>query len=155
MSTLDSLVNSTSWLLNAGRLQGPPPPGRVGAASRHVRPALGGRDPGVRRAVVADGRQVRLHLLLHPGLLGAHAGAGDGGLRARPLLEEDEPHRGDRVVFSAFPIFLIVFLRELYGVLADFNIFNLSALAFLVFLGVGVGISLETPDAAAPNPDTL
>jgi len=58
-------------------------------------------------------------------------------------------------VFSAFPIFLIVFLRELYGVLADFNIFNLSALAFLVFLGVGVGISLETPDAAAPNPDTL
>jgi SSS family solute:Na+ symporter len=59
------------------------------------------------------------------------------------------------VLFSSFPMLLIVFLRELFGILAGFNIFNLSAIAFLVFLGVGAGISLVTPDPASPAPDTL
>ena len=59
------------------------------------------------------------------------------------------------VLFSSFPMLLIVFLRELFGILADFNIFNLSAVAFLVFLGLGAGISLLTPDPAPPSPETL
>ena len=59
------------------------------------------------------------------------------------------------VLFSSFPMLFIVFVRELFGILADFNIFNLSALAFLVFLGIGVGLSLVTQDTAPPAPETL
>jgi SSS family solute:Na+ symporter len=59
------------------------------------------------------------------------------------------------VLFSSFPMLLIVFLRELLGLLADHNIFNLSAVVFLISLGVGVLISLLTPDPAPPAPRTL
>jgi Na+/proline symporter len=59
------------------------------------------------------------------------------------------------VLFSSFPMLLIVFLRELFGILADFNIFNLSAIVFLISLAVGAGLSLLTQDPAPPAPDTL
>jgi SSS family solute:Na+ symporter len=59
------------------------------------------------------------------------------------------------VLYSSFPMLLIVFLRELFGILSDFNIFNLSAIVFLISLVVGVGLSLVTKDPALPAPDTL
>ena len=59
------------------------------------------------------------------------------------------------VLFSSFPMLFVVFLRELFGIFADFNIFNLSAIAFLVFLGIGVGLSLVTADSTSPPPETL
>lgn len=54
----------------------------------------------------------------------------------------------------AFPMLLIVFLREFYGILADFNIFNLSAIIFIIsILIVGV-ISLFTKQSSSENLET-
>jgi len=50
-------------------------------------------------------------------------------------------------LFLAIPMLLIVFLRELTGLLASFNIFNLSAIIFLCSLGV---IALVSSFTAAP-----
>ncbi|MCK4782651.1 MAG: hypothetical protein KAV87_02790, partial [Desulfobacteraceae bacterium] len=50
-------------------------------------------------------------------------------------------------LFLAIPMLLIVFLRELTGFLASFNIFNLSAVIFVCSLGV---IALISRFTAAP-----
>ena len=47
-------------------------------------------------------------------------------------------------LFLAFPMLLIVFLREFYGIFADWNIFNLSLVIFVISLFVAGGISLVT-----------
>ena len=56
------------------------------------------------------------------------------------------------VLFLAFPMLLIVFLRELYGILADINIFNLSVFIFLLSVLTIVLISLLTK---APDPEAV
>jgi SSS family solute:Na+ symporter len=48
-------------------------------------------------------------------------------------------------LFMAIPMLLIVFLRELTGILATYNIFNLSAIIFLISLGVIAIISRFSP----------
>ncbi len=58
------------------------------------------------------------------------------------------------MLLFAFPMLLIVFLREFYGILADFNIFNLSAIIFIIsILIVGV-ISLFTKQSCSENLET-
>ncbi len=47
-------------------------------------------------------------------------------------------------LFLAFPMLVIVFIREFYGILEYINIFNLSAIIFLVSIFIVVGISLIT-----------
>ncbi|MFB0524677.1 MAG: hypothetical protein ACETVZ_04000 [Phycisphaerae bacterium] len=55
-------------------------------------------------------------------------------------------------LFLAFPLLLVVFLREFYGILVEVNIFNLSAIAFIISLLVIVAISLVTKPK---NPETI
>jgi len=50
------------------------------------------------------------------------------------------------VLFFAFPMLLIVFLRQFTGIMAHINIFNLSALIFLISLLLAVCMSLLRPD---------
>jgi len=50
---------------------------------------------------------------------------------------------------------LVVFVRELFGLLADINIFNLSGVVFVVSLLVATVVSRLTPDEVAADPDTL
>jgi SSS family solute:Na+ symporter len=54
-------------------------------------------------------------------------------------------------LFLAFPMLLIVFIRELYGILAHINIFNLSAIIFIMSLFVVVVISLFTEPSKSEN----
>jgi SSS family solute:Na+ symporter len=51
------------------------------------------------------------------------------------------------VLFLAIPLLLIVFVRELTGFLSSYNIFNLSAIVFMISVGVIILISRFT---AAP-----
>jgi SSS family solute:Na+ symporter len=55
------------------------------------------------------------------------------------------------VLFLAFPMLSIVFIREFFGILGTVNIFNLSAIIFIISVGIVVSISLVTkgPDAGA------
>ena len=55
-------------------------------------------------------------------------------------------------LFLAIPMLLIVFLREMTGILARFNIFNLSAVIFLVSLGF---IWLVSKMTAAPGTEAV
>jgi SSS family solute:Na+ symporter len=57
------------------------------------------------------------------------------------------------VLFLAIPMLLIVFIRELTGALASFNIFNLSAMIFLVSLVVIAAISIFTAPIEATEID--
>ncbi len=47
-------------------------------------------------------------------------------------------------LFLAFPLLLLVFLREFYGILKEINIFNLSGIIFIISLFVMAIISLYT-----------
>ncbi|MFC1538961.1 SLC5 family protein [Candidatus Latescibacterota bacterium] len=59
-------------------------------------------------------------------------------------------------LLSSFPLLLIVFLREFYGILAGFNIFNLSAIVFLISILVMIIISLFTkPSGSEEINDTI
>ncbi|NQT27520.1 sodium/solute symporter [candidate division KSB1 bacterium] len=59
-------------------------------------------------------------------------------------------------LFMAVPMLLIVFLREMTGMLASFNIFNLSAIIFLISLGFIAIISrLTTTPSAGEIESTL
>lgn len=53
-------------------------------------------------------------------------------------------HAAVVTLFLALPMLLIVFLREFFDILADWNIFNLSAVIFLISLFVVAVISLFT-----------
>lgn len=60
------------------------------------------------------------------------------------------------VLFMSIPMLFIVFIRELTGFLSDFNIFNMSAIIFLISLVVIVLISLFTKPMDKENlRDTL
>lgn len=59
------------------------------------------------------------------------------------------------VLFMAFPMLLVVFVRELFGILADVNIFNLSAVIFVVSILVAMVLSQLTRDGSAADPETL
>ena len=52
-------------------------------------------------------------------------------------------------LFSAIPWLLVVFLREFYGILDDWNIFNLSGVIFLISLFLMIVISVLTKPVAA------
>jgi len=54
-------------------------------------------------------------------------------------------------LFMAIPMLLIVFLREMTGMLASFNIFNMSAVLFLLSMGVIVLISRFTTPPSPPE----
>ena len=58
------------------------------------------------------------------------------------------------VLFLAIPMLLIVFIRELTGALVSFNIFNLSAIIFIVSLGIVAVISVFTKPMAAAEIET-
>jgi SSS family solute:Na+ symporter len=58
------------------------------------------------------------------------------------------------VLFLAIPMLLIVFIRELTGALASFNIFNLSAIIFIVSLVIVAVISVFTKPMAAAEIET-
>ena len=55
-------------------------------------------------------------------------------------------------LFSAIPMLVIVFLRQFYGILGSFNIFNLSGIIFLISLAVVILTSLLT---APPEAERL
>jgi SSS family solute:Na+ symporter len=55
-------------------------------------------------------------------------------------------------LFLAIPMLVIVFLRQFYGILASFNIFNLSGIVFLISLAIVILTSLMT---APPEADKL
>jgi SSS family solute:Na+ symporter len=155
MSTLDSLVNSTSSLLTLDIYKG------------HVRPDASDRQ------LVTFAQLSGVGILVFGALWSPMVGRFGSifsyaqdcwALMLAPVMavfvlalfwRRMSRTAAVAVLFSAFPMLLIVFLRELFGILADFNIFNLSAIAFLVFLGIGTGVSLATPDAASPDIGTL
>jgi SSS family solute:Na+ symporter len=49
----------------------------------------------------------------------------------------------------AVPMLGLVYLRQFFGVLASFNIFNLSGIVFVLSLAVITGVSLVTPAASS------
>lgn len=55
-------------------------------------------------------------------------------------------------LFLAFPLLTIVFLREFYGIWSEFNIFNLSAIIFVMCIAIIIIISYLS---TAPNPEAV